>query len=73
MSNPRSRKCKVDFDYRQFNDKGIKVSIDRSRSSNMTDKASLLEEKKVHELQTFDDIQDVNDTHVLGEVDGLED
>ena len=72
MSNPRSRQCKLDIDYRETGISGKKVPIDRPKSSNMTDK-KLLEEKRLYELQIFDDIQDIYDTHILDEVDGLED
>ena len=72
MSNPRSRQCKLDIDYRETGISGKKVPIDRPKPSNITDK-KLLEEKRLYELQIFDDIQDIYDTHILDEVDGLED
>ena len=49
----------------------MKVSIERAASSKMAEQ-NQLEEKKLLELQIFDDIQDIYDTHILDELDGLE-
>ena len=68
MSNHRTRKCKVDFDYRVYNETGVKVPKDRS-SVKM---ASPLEEKKLLELQIFDDIKFIYDTNVLDDIDSVE-
>ena len=69
MSSRRTRKCKTDFDYGIYNETGVKVAVDRT-SVKM---ASPLEEKKLFELQIFDDIQYIYDTNVLGEIDDVED
>ena len=69
MSNPRTRKCKIDFDYRVYNETGEKVPKDRS-SVKM---ASPLEEKKLLELQIFDDIKYIYDTNVLDDIECVED
>ena len=69
MSNPRTRKCKIDFDYGVYNETGEKVPKDRS-SVKM---ASPLEEKKLLELQIFDDIKYIYDTNVLDDIECVED
>ena len=69
MSKPR--KCKIDFNYSIYSKTGVKVPIERAAPSNMDDQKQL-EEKKLLELQIFDDIQDIYDTHALDGVDGLE-
>ena len=69
MSSRRTRKCKTDFDYGIYNETGVKVAVDRT-SVKM---ASPLEEKKLFDLQIFDDIQYIYDTNVLGEIDDVED
>ena len=71
LKRNKPRKCKSDFDYGIYHETGVKVSIERAVSSNMAEQKQL-EEKKLLELQIFDDIQDIYDTHILDELDGLE-
>ena len=68
MSNRRTRKGKSDIDYRVYHNTGEKVSIDRT-SEKM---ASPLEEKKLLELQIFDDIKYTYDTNLIAEIEGVE-
>ena len=58
LKRNKPRKCKSDFDYGIYHKTGVKVSIERAVSSNMAEQKQL-EEKKMLELQIFDDIQDL--------------
>ena len=60
MSNP-SRACKSDFDYKVYNDSGVKIPVSRS-SLKMAKEA--VDEKRMLELRIFDDIKNVYDTYV---------
>ena len=68
MSKRRTQKGKSDIDYRVYHNTGEKVSIDRT-SEKM---ASPLEEKKLLELQIFDDIKYTYDTNLIAEIEGVE-
>ena len=70
MLNRKDRKCKIDFDYKVFDDTGVKISKNRD-FVNMS--GNMLEEKKLLELQIFDDIKNIYDTNLLNEMETVED
>ena len=63
----KSRSCKSDFDYKVYDKTGVKIPISRN-SANMA-----LEEKKLLELQIFDDVMNIYDNNNLEELETVDD
>ena len=79
MSDRNDRACKIDFDYFLYHTQGVKVPKARkhpaskiSCSKTSTNMSDNLEERKMQELQIFSDIQEVYDTHIVDEIESVE-
>ena len=74
MSNRASRACKIDIDYRRFHTEGVKIPKNRKSDNGDFLKMSgdTLEERKMQELQIFNDIQEVYDTNIIGDTESVD-
>ena len=75
MSNRASRACKIDIDYKLFHTKGVKIPKNRDSVNRDFLKMSgdNIEERKLQELQIFNDIQEVYDTNIIGDTESVDD
>ena len=68
----KSRKVKVDFDYGIYNKHGIKIPKDRNSLETVPKMGETLDDRKLKEMQIFDDIQEVYDTGIIDNVESVE-
>ena len=62
---------KVDFDYGIYNKHRIKIQKDRNSLETVPDMGETLDDRKLKEMQIFDDIQEVYDTVIIDNVEFL--
>ena len=74
MSKRASRACKIDIDYKRFHLEGVKIPRGRRSVDGNSSKMSVdnLEDRKMQELQIFNDIQEVYDTNIIGDAESVE-